>query len=183
VTHNCWHNCELTEALQCLAPEYGDEAHRKVAERMKQDTRNIGRIDRAALRATIDAQAKFCEENPDAGRMVDINANGINKFAELNKAKQDTESQHTPGPWKEHEGYIVGPDFETICDPRCLPPTGENLYTMDANARLIAAAPDLYLVSHLIEELSTQTRTQTDWQIEFERIATLARAAIAKAYK
>jgi len=35
--HNCWHNCELTEALQCLAPAYGDEAHRKVAERMKQD--------------------------------------------------------------------------------------------------------------------------------------------------
>lgn len=37
MTHNCWHNCELTEALQCLAPAYGDGAHRKVGERMKQD--------------------------------------------------------------------------------------------------------------------------------------------------
>ena len=37
MTHNCWHNCELTEALQCLAPAYGDEAHRKVATKMKQD--------------------------------------------------------------------------------------------------------------------------------------------------
>ena len=35
--HNCWQNCELTQALQCLAPAYGDEAHRKVATKMKQD--------------------------------------------------------------------------------------------------------------------------------------------------
>lgn len=52
--------------------------------------------------------------------------------------------KHTPGPWKEHDGFVVGPDFETIADPRCLPPTSENMDTMDANARLIAAAPDMY---------------------------------------
>jgi len=180
LTHNCWHNCELTEALQSLAPAYGDEAHRKVAERMKQDTRNIGGIDRAALRATIDAQAKFCEENPDAGRMVDINANGINKFAELNKAKQDTESQHTPGPWQENEGFIVGPDFETICDPRCLPPTDENIRTMEANARLIASAPDLLAaLEGLYKAVLTEPYAGKPKDMAAAFVA--ARAAIAKA--
>lgn len=59
-------------------------------------------------------------------------------------------TKHTPRPWIEREGFIVGPDFETIADPRCLPPTDENIRTMDANARLIEAAPDYYAAAEAI---------------------------------
>lgn len=61
--HNCWHNCELTEALQCLAPEYGDEAHRKVAERMKQD---MGKVI-----VTVDR----CEEDDIGQTRMIVNTN------------------------------------------------------------------------------------------------------------
>lgn len=51
---------------------------------------------------------------------------------------------HTPGPWYEEEGWIVDGDKRTICDPRCMDPADpDNLVEMDANARLIAAAPEL----------------------------------------
>ena len=55
---------------------------------------------------------------------------------------------HTPGPWKEFEGFIVGGpwadgEIHYICDPRCAPPDADNMRMMDANARLIAAGPDL----------------------------------------
>lgn len=106
---------------------------------------------------------------------------------------EDMEAQHTPGPWgvsAQPHGYSVWNVVDDEINPACIGRPVANVVggydsvqIEEANARLIAAAPDLYLVSHLIEELSTQTRTQTDWQIEFERIATLARAAIAKARK
>jgi hypothetical protein len=57
-------------------------------------------------------------------------------------------NQHTPGPWKEVDGFIVGGpwadgEFHDICDPRCAPPDDDNIGMINANARLIAAAPDL----------------------------------------
>lgn len=55
--------------------------------------------------------------------------------------------EHTPGPWVEHEGFITGRfsdgQIHDICDPRCAPPDGDLLAEMDANARLIAAAPEM----------------------------------------
>ncbi len=56
--------------------------------------------------------------------------------------------KHTPGPWKEHEGFIIGRfnsdnEIHDICDPRCAPPDANTICEMNANARLIAAAPEL----------------------------------------
>lgn len=58
---------------------------------------------------------------------------------------------HTPGPWKEHEGFIIGRfnsdnEIHDICDPRCAPVDADTICEMDANARLIAAAPELLKV-------------------------------------
>ena len=55
---------------------------------------------------------------------------------------------HTPGPWNEHEGFITGRfksdnEIHDICDPRCAPVDADTICEMDANARLIAAAPEL----------------------------------------
>lgn len=55
---------------------------------------------------------------------------------------------HTPGPWTEHEGFIIGRfnsdnEIHDICDPRCAPADADTICEMDANARLIAAAPEL----------------------------------------
>jgi hypothetical protein len=57
-------------------------------------------------------------------------------------------TQHTPGPWKEMDGFIVGGpwadgEFHDICDPRCAPPDDDNTGMINANAQLIAAAPEL----------------------------------------
>ena len=51
----------------------------------------------------------------------------------------------TPGPWEVEEGFIValwedGARYD-ICDPRCAPPAFNE--EMDANAKAIAALPDL----------------------------------------
>lgn len=55
---------------------------------------------------------------------------------------------HTPWPWTEHEGFILGRfnsdnEIHDICDTRCAPPDDDTICEMDANARLIAAAPEL----------------------------------------
>lgn len=56
-------------------------------------------------------------------------------------------TKHTPGPWTEHDGFIVGKfndgKVRDVCDPRCAPAEKYLLGEMDANAKLIAAAPDL----------------------------------------
>ena len=55
-------------------------------------------------------------------------------------------NHYTPGPWHSDAGFITGRfqsdgQVHDICDPRCAPV--ELSDEMDANARLIAAAPDL----------------------------------------
>lgn len=49
--------------------------------------------------------------------------------------------EHLAETWTEVGGFIVGPDGQYVCDPRCLPPTPDNIAVMDRNAKLIAAAP------------------------------------------
>ena len=55
-------------------------------------------------------------------------------------------TQHTPGPWwVDDDGFIAagfGDDYKTIAEPRCMESRG-NEAEIDANAELIAAAPDI----------------------------------------
>jgi hypothetical protein len=63
-------------------------------------------------------------------------------------ARLDAASKHTPGPWERHERYDVviarlggeGEAFRGVADCRTVDVEGEE---RAANARLIAAAPDL----------------------------------------
>lgn len=98
-------------------------------------------------------------------------------------------AKHTPGPWAvSDDGLFVGADMVVICNN----PGNEEDYPYSAkawpaNARLIAAAPDL--LAHAQECLPYQdehTRPYRDWDradlIEaLEAIEKSARAAIAKA--
>jgi hypothetical protein len=60
--------------------------------------------------------------------------------SELEKPKVS----HTPGPWSEEGGWIIGNNGKTVCDPRCMnSEDADDICEMDANARLIGAAPDL----------------------------------------
>lgn len=57
----------------------------------------------------------------------------------------------TPGPWKETEGFITGKfsdgEYHDVCDPRCAPSDDDDVFAeMNANARAIAAVPDLLKV-------------------------------------
>lgn len=55
------------------------------------------------------------------------------------------ETKHTPGPWWIDDDHNIaagnGDCYKTIADPRCMSP--ENHEEMDANAHLIAAAPEM----------------------------------------
>ena len=88
---------------------------------------------------------------------------------------------HTPGPWTILEGFISArfSDGEVydICDPRCAPATPDLVGEMEANADLIAAAPDLLAaLEGMREELRNYSYRQhlADW-------VDRADAAIAKA--
>lgn len=99
---------------------------------------------------------------------------------------------HTPGPWTESsDGWIeargpLGP--ERICDPRCMAATPAGMAEMDANARLIAAAPAL--LDELIAAqaaLAMVYAGRTNWRGHLATLETVsaamksARAAIASA--
>lgn len=66
-------------------------------------------------------------------------------MSETKTTEAGERTQHTPGPWIEIEGFIVGHfsdgNVYDICDPRCAP--SEFHDEIDANAHLIAAAPEL----------------------------------------
>jgi hypothetical protein len=87
-----------------------------------------------------------------------------------------THTQHTPGPWTENEGFICARfsdgEVHDICDPRCAPPTDDLIAEMDANARLIAAAPELLQALELIHANAAES---VEW------IRRHTSAAIAKA--
>lgn len=100
-------------------------------------------------------------------------------------------TSHTPGPWKSERlinppkakdrrcGFVVnGPDAQPlpirICDLRV--PSGVGGFSEgEANARLIAAAPDLLAALELCERALTPSRTDAGLIAADE-----ARAAIAK---
>ena len=70
---------------------------------------------------------------------------------------------HTPGPWKRYEGYGVDfrrpvitdaiPDRDGKCVANCICYVATTNQDWDANAKLIAAAPDLFAAAVDVLEL------------------------------
>ena len=91
------------------------------------------------------------------------------------------QQQHTPGPWAYivPDGHVVRhpqiySDFGPVANATWL---GENkLDQLKANARLIAAAPELLEALELLVDNPYRDGTESD-----ERLRRIARAAIAKA--
>jgi hypothetical protein len=86
-------------------------------------------------------------------------------------------TQHTPGPWKVHTegkktGILTSDNVDHVA-------TVHNLYRQEANARLIAAAPEL--LEALAVFLAQYASHSTDPDREARPEIKLARAAIAKA--
>ena len=73
-------------------------------------------------------------------------------------------SEHTPGPWKV-VGLSVISDSGIICNP----PSGP-IDELEANARLIAAAPDM------LEALEMSVRYLEGWPAQDWAIAAIAKA-------
>lgn len=93
-------------------------------------------------------------------------------------------ANHTPGPWETLGGpgfateigaMLNTPDAVIVADTRLMPydPTPRQL----ADARLIAAAPDLLAAL----ERAVETLAQFGWGVETEVAIRTGRAAIAKA--
>lgn len=91
--------------------------------------------------------------------------------------------EHTPGPWKVLDAAVYTLDSSVrICDPfdaMCFSGSKEKLFSIDereANAHLIAAAPDLLMALRSIEYLTSGKPSAFK-----ENISVLARRAIARA--
>jgi hypothetical protein len=85
-------------------------------------------------------------------------------------------SKHTPGPWDIIDQYIIAGDESVICQWES--------YSDEADARLIAAAPDLLAALHEISRCCDE-RASFDGDPAMKRwckaTSEVARAAIAKA--
>lgn len=102
-------------------------------------------------------------------------------------------TKHTPGPWMIGYGeavgigeiYGVGIDTEPDWTPVCMLSLSEKVNEVDeANARLIAAAPDLLAALKDIlcfVEIAAMGRDQIYWDVIDDCEGAKARAAIAKA--
>jgi hypothetical protein len=92
-------------------------------------------------------------------------------------------SQYTPGPWDIYRGsdtgsviaVCEGTERMMVCDFRlCQRSKDEN----EANARLIAAAPDLL---GLAVQVAKEYSDASDWKDAIGKLQKMARSAIAKA--
>jgi hypothetical protein len=98
--------------------------------------------------------------------------------------------QHTPGPWQsgfdDLEGVVSVASVGMVGDGNvvCLPPRCgmEASYARwPANARLIAAAPDLYEALALFEKQWNACGPNSDFGRHFQRVRDVAVKALAKA--
>lgn len=107
--------------------------------------------------------------------------------------EQDMGITHTPGPWSCLAGYghhglaISGPNGEALGHVRAFIPSGDVQHGMpvmmkwgegQANARLIAAAPELLEALRWCAEYAQHAPPELEYLHEW---AAIARAAIAKA--
>ena len=104
-----------------------------------------------------------------------------------------TEQTHTPGPWKVNETVQMTSSVYIFADRNfaCVYDEWQDRSIMDANARLIAAAPDLlealkatWAVLDAAGLMTLSFGVQiggTAWYLEASDVKQQARAAIAKA--
>lgn len=97
-----------------------------------------------------------------------------------------SDTKHTPGPWRIHKystdlikdaERIVGADGSSVV----MDVYGKTLENADANAQLIAAAPDLLEVAERLMNLDSFISMHVSFREPWENIIKVARAAIAKA--
>lgn len=93
-----------------------------------------------------------------------------------------TKVTHTPGPWHENDGFIYGDNPPLIvCDPHCDVADHDE---REANARLIASAPDLLeAVIDLRKELREHIKLDVKKHYSLMVADAAAGTAIAKATK
>ena len=88
-------------------------------------------------------------------------------------------SKHTPGPWGLDGNLIEGPDGERVA---CITAYSRRTPKQKANARLIAASPDLLAaLQALVAELDGSGKPYSSDSYAPEHFVTAAKAAIAKA--
>jgi hypothetical protein len=97
----------------------------------------------------------------------------------MNETKQANETKHTPGPWTNSPScHVYSPRGELVAD------AGESytlaISTMEANARLIAAAPDLLAALYEATEWIYE-RNLYDGGTGLLPVVAIMRAAISKA--
>lgn len=93
--------------------------------------------------------------------------------------------QHTSGPWKANSGatvYVAGDEWETLSSGRTIRKRvahalGNSIPEVEANARLIAAAPELLAALEMVERRWESTEYHSPTREEMEQVA----AAIVKA--
>ncbi len=61
-------------------------------------------------------------------------------------------AQHTPGPWRKQNNYIMALVMGRECAIASIDPTDIPDSQVEANARLIAAAPDLLVACNMAAE-------------------------------
>lgn len=92
-----------------------------------------------------------------------------------------TKTTFTPGPWEVNcDHFIEAGNGTLICDPH-IEPDGDPP-ELEANARLIAAAPDLLAACERALGLAAIERSQPEaWRDDDSTTLEMLRAAIAKA--
>ena len=87
--------------------------------------------------------------------------------------KGEEMSRHTPGPWT-----VVGPTATGVFAPGVAPPLSRKrpLEVRRANARLIAAAPELLEVARLAYDMLTGGRSEHPHTLQAKLYAALAKA-------
>ena len=77
-----------------------------------------------------------------------------------------SEDKFTPPPWSvpskgNLRGAVVAKDGEVVCDPSG---AGRHEDEMDANARLIAAAPEMYYILDIIDTYHAVKGVNNRWE-------------------
>ena len=77
-----------------------------------------------------------------------------------------SEDKFTPGPWNGPEwgklgGAVVAKDGEVVCDPSV---AGRHEDEAEANARLIAAAPEMYYILDIIDTYHAIKGVNNRWE-------------------